>query len=175
MQKSVAHPFEPATDVENTSLSELADGELDPLDAGRLFETLNHSTEMRARWETYHVIGDCLRDISPLKSDLATRISQLLSEEPTVLAPQRRSLSKRFTMPAAASLAAMVLVTWGVVNFSRDSTTPQTANQMAAVSPDQLSPGARYDVNGYMVAHRDFSPGAMMANAAFELPPETAQ
>lgn len=172
---SSVHAFENATGREDTALSELADGELNPQDAARLIESLSRSVNRRECWESYHVVGDCLRGIPPLKSSLASRISELLADEPTILAPQRRSLSARFAMPAAASLAAMVLVAWGVVNFNQNSGTPQASSQMAAISADQSSPGVREDVNGYVVAHRDFSPGAMIANAAFELPPESDQ
>lgn len=161
--------------VEDTALSALADGELDHQDTMRLLETLSHRADWRARWQSYHIIGDCLRDTPPLKSDLATRISLLLADEPTILAPRRRSLTTRFGMPAAASLAAMVLVAWGVINFNQRASLPLSANQMAAANTAQLSADARRDVNGYVVAHRDFSPGAMIANAAFEVPSEPAQ
>lgn len=175
MQNSAVPTHETERAIEDTTLSALADGELDHQETVRILETLSHRADWRARWQSYHIIGDCLRDIPPLKSDLATRISLLLADEPTILAPRRRSLTTRFAMPAAASLAAMVLVAWGVINFNQNANVPLTANQMVAVNTGQLSPDARHDVNDYVVAHRDFSPGAMIANAAFEVPSEPAQ
>ncbi|BBP05346.1 membrane protein [Sulfuriferula plumbiphila] len=160
--------------TEDTTLSALADGELDHQETVRILETLSHGADWRARWQSYHIIGDCLRDIPPLKSGLATRISLLLADEPTILAP-RRSLMARFGMPAAASLAAVMLVAWGAVNLMQNDATSLAGNQLAAASPGQPSSHARDDMNDYVAAHRDFSPGAMLASASFEVPADPAR
>lgn len=169
MQNSAVPTHETERATENTTLSALADGELDHQETVRILETLSHGEDWRARWRSYHIIGDCLRDIPPLKSDLATRISLLLADEPTILAP-RRSLMARFGMPAAASLAAVMLVAWGAVNLMQNGGTPFAGNQLAGASAGQPSSHARDDMNDYVAAHRDFSPGAMLANASFEVP-----
>lgn len=174
MQNSAVPTHETERATEDTTLSALADGELDHQETLRMLETLSHGADWRARWQSYHIIGDCLRDIPPLKSDLATRISLLLADEPTILAP-RRSLMTRFGVPAAASLAAVILVAWGAVNLMQNGTAPFAGNQLAATSPGQLSSKARDDMNDYVAAHRDFSPGAMLASASFDVPADPAR
>lgn len=177
MQKSAVTTHETERTTEDaTVLSALADGELEHQETLRILETLSHGADWRARWQSYHIIGDCLRDIPPLKSDLATRISLLLADEPTILAP-RRSLLARIGMPAAASLAAVMLVAWGAVNLMQNGTAPFAGNQqLAAANPGQFSSATHQDeMNDYVAAHRDFSPGAMLASASFEVPADPAR
>lgn len=174
MQHSAVPTHETERASEDTTLSALADGELDHHETVRILETLSHGADWRARWQSYHIIGDCLRGTPPLKSDLATRISQLLADEPTVLAP-RRSLMARLGMPAAASLAAVMLVAWGAVNLMQNSTQPFAGNQLAAASPGQSATNAQDDMHDYVAAHRDFSPGAMLASASFEVPADPSR
>ncbi len=169
MQNSAITTHESKPLTEDATLSALADGELDHQETVRILETLSQGADWRARWQSYHIIGDCLRDIPPLKSDLATRISLLLADEPTILAP-RRSLMARFGVPTAASLAAVMLVAWGAVNLMQNGAAPFTGNQLAAAGSVQPSSNARDDMNDYVAAHRDFSPGAMLASASFEVP-----
>ncbi len=174
MQNSAIPTHESKPLTEDTTLSALADGELDHQETVRILETLSHGADWRARWQSYHIIGDCLRNTPPLKSDLATRISLLLADEPTVLAP-RRSLMTRFGIPGAASLAAVMLVAWGAVNLMQNGTQPFSGNQLAAISLGQSSSNTQDDMNDYVAAHRDFSPGAMLANASFEVPADPAR
>ncbi len=174
MRNSAISTHESSQLAEDTTLSALTDGELDHQETVRILETMSHRDDWRVRWQSYHVIGDCLRSIPPLKSDLATRISLLLAEEPTILAP-RRSLMSRFGMPAAASLAAVMLVAWGAVNLMQNGTPTLAGNQLASISPVHSSAKVQDDMHDYMAAHRDFSPGAMLADASFEVPADPAQ
>ncbi|MHB1175053.1 MAG: sigma-E factor negative regulatory protein [Sulfuriferula sp.] len=168
------HTHESSPLAEDTTLSALADGELDHQETVRILETMSHGEDWRARWQSYHVIGDCLRSTPPLKSDLATRISLLLADEPTILAP-RRSLLTRFGMPAAASLAAVMLVAWGAVNLMQNGSQSFSGSQLASISPVHSLAKAPDDMHDYMTAHRDFSPGAMLADASFEVPADPAR
>lgn len=160
-------------------ISTLMDGELGERETARMIETLNARGDWRTHWETYHIIGDILRQTPALESGLSRKVSQLLADEPTILAPRRRPAFTRLAMPAAASLAAVMLVIWGALNFTQDSTSPTLgAGQMAAATPGGQSVDARHNVAGYLVAHRDFSTGAaasLIANASFEVPAEPAR
>jgi sigma-E factor negative regulatory protein RseA len=143
-----------------------------------MIERLHYADE-RALWETWHVIGDSLRGTPPLKSDLSNRISLLLADEPTVLAPHRRSGFLRFGMPVAASLAAVMLVAWGVFSSAPGTMPGLTGNQqLADATPVQSSFNQRHDVSDYLVAHRDFSPGEMvspLANVNYEVAADNAK
>ncbi|MHB1331414.1 MAG: sigma-E factor negative regulatory protein [Sulfuriferula sp.] len=175
MRNSAISTHESSSLAEDTTLSALADGELDRQETVHILETMSQGKDWRARWQSYHVIGDCLRSTPPLKSDLATRISLLLADEPTILAP-RRSLLARFGMPAAASLAAVMLVTWGAVNLMQNGSQPfSSGSQLASISPVHSTAKAPDDMHDYMTAHRDFSPGAMLADASFEVPADPAR
>ena len=174
MQHSAVPTHETERAAEDTTLSALADGELDHHETMRILESLSHGADWRARWQSYHLIGDCLRGTPPLKSDIATRISQLLADEPTILAP-RRSLMARFGVPTAASLAAVMLVAWGAGNLMQNSTQPFAGNQLAAASSGPAATNAQDDMHDYMAAHRDFSPGAMLASASFEVPADPSR
>jgi negative regulator of sigma E activity len=80
MRNSAISTHEGGQLAEDTTLSALADGELDHQETVRILETMSHRDDWRVRWQSYHVIGDCLRGTPPLKLDLATRISLLLAE-----------------------------------------------------------------------------------------------
>ena len=50
-------------------------------------------SEAAKRWENYHLIGDVLRDETPksVPFDLSAQIAAAIADEPTVLAPKRRT------------------------------------------------------------------------------------
>jgi sigma-E factor negative regulatory protein RseA len=172
MQHAVKHQTNPVL-AKADALSALMDGELSETESAQMIERLQHGDE-RALWQSWHVIGDCLRGTPPLKSDLSNRISLLLADEPTVLAPHRRAGFLRFGMPVAASVAAVMLVAWGAFNFAPSASLPGLAGgqQLADATPVQSSFNQRHDVSDYLVAHRDFSPGEMvspLANVNYEV------
>lgn len=172
MQHAAVKPTHAASDA-NIGLSALMDGELSVLESAQMIEGL-HNADERALWQTWHVIGDSLRNTPALKSDLSNRISLLLADEPTILAPHRRPAFLRFGMPVAASLAAVMLVAWGAVSFAPNGATNSLAGsqQLADATPVQSSFNQRHDVSDYLIAHRDFSPGEMvspLANVNYEV------
>ena len=176
MQHAAKQQVPPAL-AKDDALSALMDGELPEIESIQMIERLQHADE-RALWQTWHVIGDSLRG-TPFKSDLSNRISLLLAEEPTILAPHRRPAFLRFGMPVAASLAAVMLVAWGAVSFAPNGSGNGLAgSQLADATPVQSSFNQRHDVSDYLVAHRDFSPGEMvspLANVNYEVAADNAK
>lgn len=53
--------------------------------------------QMSDTWNRYHLIGDVLRDDAPasIDLDLSMNIASAIAAEPTVLAPQRKSISQQ--------------------------------------------------------------------------------
>jgi sigma-E factor negative regulatory protein RseA len=155
-------------------LSAIIDGELE----GDVYEHLGRlraDPELRAAWDTYHLIGDSLRGHpSP---EIASRVISRLRDEPTVLAPPRaRGAAKRigwYGMYAAASMAAVAVVAWTA--FPDWHSGPQLAGNTAATSVATSSeipaenlvvslPSA--DVENYLLAHQPYSHVSAMQGVA---------
>lgn len=94
-------------------VSALVDGELDEDAVEGSLRQLRVEGECREAWDTYHLIGDALR--GHLAPGVAARVSARLAEEPAVLSPRARrpaARAVRWTMSAAAGVAAVALVAW---------------------------------------------------------------
>ncbi|MFM9888650.1 MAG: sigma-E factor negative regulatory protein [Burkholderiales bacterium] len=98
-------------------ISSLIDGELgSDAEIDRVLRELGEHAPQREEWNTYHLIGDALRATHGAgglpREDFSTR----LAAEPTVLAPRRvpstGSRPMRWSLPIAASIAAVVVVGW---------------------------------------------------------------
>ncbi len=146
-------------------VSELMDGELQGREAGVPLEALQSEGEAREAWRTYHLISDALRDTRMVSESFAARVAARLSGEPTVLAPQRRAAAPRatrFALPVAASLAAMALVGWFVVQPQPVPVpapvvaVPAPAAKVAARPAPRVAPPAA--ANDYLLAHQAYSP-----------------
>ena len=106
----------------------------------------------RQRWETYHLIGDVLRQTHPLSANFSHRLMARLEQEPTVLAPRARLFSARGMTALAASFAvvagAFLLTSAGTpVEPVAQATTQQMANSQMT---DPWAP--------YIAAHQEFAP-----------------
>ena len=139
-------------------ISALMDGELDERAAGEAIEALRHEGEALESWRMYHLISDGMRDTRLLSAGFTARVSERLAAEPTVLAPGRlpgRTPAQRFAYAAAASVAAIGLVSW--LAFGPQ---PQVQEPIAKVETPitpvtvQLTSSA----NDYLLAHQGFSP-----------------
>ena len=70
-------------------LSALVDGELDHEEANAILVSAREQPELQQKWNMYHLIGDSLRQTSPLSPDFNARFAGQLAKEPTVLAPRQ--------------------------------------------------------------------------------------
>ncbi len=129
-------------------ISALMDDELDADSRQHLLKGLTAGGELAASWSTYHLIGDAMRGERLLRADFHAKLVQQLDSEPTVLAPVRKKPhTPAFWMTAAASVAAVMLVGWMVVQQQAQPTADLTNATLAqgAVSPESM--------NSYLVAH----------------------
>ena len=152
-------------------ISAFMDGELEDHEAAAQVRRLKEDPELRAAWETYHLVGDALRGEAGYPSGLAARISAKLAAEPTVLAPSPRMQSRnvrRLALSAAASIGGVALVAWLALfdnpflpqqNLAVNQAPMGTQNQLAATP-------ANGSVNDYLLAHQQFSPSTAMQGVA---------
>lgn len=149
-------------------ISSMMDGEVKHDDAYHFFAAMKTHDELSDAWDTYHLIGDCLRQTTPLSKDFAAKVGIRLAEEPTVLAPQRRA-SPSFDHPliglsAAASVAIITFAGWTAYQHS-DLQSPATVQIASATQGGKLALMAQKPVPGfnpYLVAHRETSPSMGM-------------
>lgn len=152
-------------------ISEFMDGELDDHEAAAQVRRLKEDPQLRAAWETYHLVGDALRGEAGHASGLGARVSARLGAEPTVLAPSRRMPSqnvRRVALSAAASITGVALVAW-LALFDNPFLPRQdvAVNQAPAGAPTQLAATpANGTVNDYLLAHQQFSPSTAMQGVA---------
>ena len=158
-------------------ISQLMDGELDARAAQHELNRLKLGSELRERWDSFHLIGDALRGEPILSRAFGQRLAERLASEPTVLAPRRSTVRRAATyaLSAAASLSAVALVGW--VAMSTQTTTLSTGAIATAPVPArvELPPTARvqpasvpYDgtQNEYLMAHTGFSPSTAIQGVA---------
>lgn len=145
-------------------VSALADGQLQGEEFARVVEALCKQDELRARWQTYHLVGDVLRSGRHLPcSDTARFVAQLqqrLAAEPVVPPradadmdaavaqpfPQRLEAANqpvfRWKLIAGvASLAAAVAIGWNWVG-SGGAASPAGAQLAQQQQPQQGNRGA---------------------------------
>ena len=156
-------------------VSAAVDGELDSTQLELFIRGYKRDSDYPSQWQTYHLIGDVLRLTPAHIPSIAQRVSAQLANEPTILAPQHKSMMHRYALPVAASVAAVMLVSWSALNLTSNSPTTLAANtpakqpqvtQMAQIDPAQI--------NEFIAAHRDYSAGvnSPFVNASYEIPAE---
>ena len=146
-------------------LSALIDGEIE----GDVHAHLNHlrsDPELRAAWDTYHLIGDALRGHAC--PEIASRVISRLREEPTVLAPPRtRSNVKRlgrYGMYAAASAAAVAIVAWTAFPAWHEPQLDGGSIATTEVPSENLV--VNEEVENYLLAHQPYSHVSAMQGVA---------
>lgn len=92
-------------------VSELVDGELDDVEAGRVIDAVKSDSGLLADWKIYHAIGDSLRQ-STAGMDISERVRSRLADEPFLLAPyphkaHQSRKQKLVSLSVAASVAAL--------------------------------------------------------------------
>lgn len=153
-------------------LSALLDGELMRHEFIRLAAKIGDARVQR-NWQTYVLIGDCLRADPQPRHDLVAAVMARLENEPTVLAP--RNLAQRERQPKAllalaASVAGVAVVAWLAVAGGRGSGSAPTmvasssqrvvVNAMPMVSTAQrASTPTQHEISDYLLAHHVHASG----------------
>jgi sigma-E factor negative regulatory protein RseA len=164
-------------------ISALMDGELDADDATSAIAQFRKTDELREQWAVYHLISDVLTQPEMIPIDVTQRVNARLATEPTVLAPRTSGTSTRhrpIAFAAAASITAMAVAAWmslhtqpadrlqaNLADNRPSATAPLPAMPAASVStPPSVPASAPAQINDYLMAHREFSPGAAMHGMA---------
>ena len=69
-------------------ISTLMDGELHGESAVNVIAEIRRSRQFQDEWETYHLIGDVLRNSATVSLDMTQRVARELEKEPVILAPR---------------------------------------------------------------------------------------
>lgn len=148
-------------------ISALMDGELFEDEAEVLLNQLKKNPQAQKEWQTYHLIGDALRQPDHVCKDISASFHERLQSEPTVFAPRRRTTQKAryFALSAAASVMALALVAWLSMQAGVEPA-PRLASvqQQNSVRPASFS--TSNGVNDYVMAHQEFSPSTDVHGAA---------
>ena len=149
-------------------ISAMMDGELFEDEAETLLNKMKRNPQVDQEWQSYHLIGDALRQPDHLCRDISASFHERLLAEPTVFVPRRQVKQKAryFALSAAASVLALALVAW----MSMQAGT-ETAPQLASVQPQSDVRPAGYStrangVNDYVMEHQEFAPSAGVQGAA---------
>jgi len=175
------------------------DGELAKQEAPNVIEALRKNEEWQKEWETYHLIGDVLRQSSHLSMNLSSSVSQQLKTEPTILFPNtsintsstlKQPKHKIFAFSMAASVIVMIS-TWIVMHnpsyetqqtkiAENPQSLPQENNLKNVVpvmvsSPPSSSNYSPVEINDYLFVHREFSSGTHMGGQATNIKNNAAE
>ncbi|TAJ76519.1 MAG: anti-sigma factor [Gallionellaceae bacterium] len=148
-------------------ISALMDGELFEDEAVALLNKLKKDTHSQREWQTYHLIGDALRQPDHVGKDISAAFRERLQAEPTVFAPRRRATQRAryFAFSAAASVMALALVAWLSMQAGSEPA-PQIASVQQQTPVRPASFPSTNSVNDYLMAHQEFSPSADVQGAA---------
>jgi sigma-E factor negative regulatory protein RseA len=148
--------------VMRDDISLLVDGELGADQTDTLIQRIGRDEEARETWATYHLIGDVLRGDSVHHAGIQNRIIEKLAEEPTVLAPKRRTTLPRpvarLGMAVAASVATLSVVAWMAGQDGRQQFAEKTASQNTSIVVPADSPIQPANLSEYLSAHEEFLP-----------------
>jgi sigma-E factor negative regulatory protein RseA len=173
----------------NQKISDLMDGEVDSAQVDQAWKAVVSDAAAREAWDTYHLIGDCMRGDAATRgcsrTDRAERIFARLAEEPTVLAPRRSIAVPAVSGRARIALAmAASVATLGVVGMIA-TRAPESRQDAAQVATQQVNAGAMQQVangapvpqvNDYLALHRQFAnpsaiqPASLVREVSREVP-----
>lgn len=131
------------------SLSALLDGELSDQSAQLALRQLANDPTRQARFAEYCAIGDLLRGHHNDLPDLTRKVMAALEDEPTLLAPLRKTPQRRPLLWLAAATCAAI--TWGLWSAvpRQENAVPLASLQVPAHPPADVLP--------YLAAHQDYA------------------
>lgn len=146
-------------------ISALMDGEMFEDQADAFLDKLKRHPEAQQDWESYHLIGDVLRQPDHICKSFEESFHERLQAEPTVFAPHHRTSQRvrNFALSAVASVMALALVAWLSLQVGNEP-----APQVAAVQIQQnnaIRPVSA-QTDDYLKAHQEYSPSADVHGAA---------
>jgi len=148
-------------------ISALMDDEISLKDAEYLYTALKANGESRECWQTYHLIGDAMRQSPVFKAGLRDRIMQQIEMEPAVLAP-RNALRDAGTAAAnearKTSMAWSVAASFAAVMFVGLIVLQQQPQQTEEIMPLEI---AQHFPAEYLQAHQSLAP----SSAAYYIQP----
>jgi sigma-E factor negative regulatory protein RseA len=155
-------------------ISALMDGELDIEDQDAELRRIKGNEDLMQNWETYHLIGDVLRQERVLGTGFSDRLRATLEKEPTVLAPRPVASARKtrlYALSAAASVAGVAAVGWlAFMNHpgSLDGGVGAIASKTpsAAFAPAVAVTDADASVDEYIRVHHAYSPSAAIPGIA---------
>jgi sigma-E factor negative regulatory protein RseA len=152
-------------------ISALMDGELGRWASKAQIQRLEQDLALGEGWETYHLIGDALRQEAKFGSEFTRRLHQRLEQEPVVIAPHMRLSQRivRHSLPVAAGFGGVAVVTWLALSLQPFAPQPapvavSTPAPPAAVAAVPAS--AQAAASDYLRAHQEFSPSVAMQGVA---------
>ena len=123
----------------------------------------------RNLWETYHLIGDVMRNeslaIKPNEFFYA-RLSRAIDEEPPIVAPvawHKRMPSLRLGLSGAVVAAAVAAVAWVAVPYLSGDGAPAAVN----TTPVLASASEESGMQDYLDAHRELTGSGSIMRASF--------
>jgi sigma-E factor negative regulatory protein RseA len=175
------------------NLSAFVDGELRD-ERGELIDALSQDSELHAKWCRYHAIGDMMRgECAQPQFDISAKVAEALADEPTVLAPKKRTwadiplvgnvvplVKQSGQFLVAASVAAVAIL--GVQNYNAPvdeqpfMTAPPIAGPqggLAPVSLEQTRTVQRNDMEALLEQRRQLN--ALIADHQRQLQLKQAQ
>lgn len=140
-------------------ISALMDGEMFEDQADIFFDKLNRHPDAQQDWESYHLIGDALRQPDHICKGFGKSFHERLQAEPTVFAPRSRASQRirNFALSAVASVMALALVAWLSLQVGSEPV-PQVA--VAQIPQDNAIRPVSALADDYLMAHQEFSPSA---------------
>lgn len=166
-------------------LSALVDGEIAQPDA--MISQLQDDPELRQQWHRYHLVRDAMTDhLDPQFSlDISSSVSQALENEPTILAPKKRTPKiQKFYKQASGFAIAATVATVAVLSVQQtqlsDSNTgsqlasnaiagkPQAVVKLVSVNDQErqrLNSAVESKLNSYLVNHNEYSLTSKMQGA----------
>jgi sigma-E factor negative regulatory protein RseA len=130
--------------------------------------------EGKETWDTYHLIGDVLRNpelsIDPSKVFRARLANALANELPIVASPRRRSLRPawRFGLSGFAVAAAVATVTWVAQPYLAGNSDAPTAETRVIADASSVV-GEDPSLSDYLEAHRQLAGPTAVRQVSFDV------